>query len=154
MNIKYITANFQPITVYYWIPEDEVESVKFYVKRVTFTVYHLSLGTLLQELSLFLQPWESSLFQCPHLHKVPVIQHAGGKPKTKELPGRAVWLLINSSNLGLFLCCMVGNPRTFMQEWLKNKTTTTNNDENLQFFDSWQSIGIYCFFIICYRSLY
>lgn len=145
MNIKYITAYFPPITVYYWIPEDEVESVKFYVKWVSFIMYHLSLGALLQELPLFLQRWESSLFQCPHLHKVPVIQHGGGKQKPKKLPGREVWLLLHSSSLGLFLFCMVGNPRTFMQEWLKNTTTTTNNDENLQFFDSWQSIWISCF---------
>lgn len=112
----------------------------------------LVLGLFCRNFPYFFSP-ESPHYFSVYIFRRYQLSKCWRQTKTKELPGSTVWLLINSSSLGLFLCCMVGNPSTFIQEWLKNKTTTTNNEENLQFFGSWQSIWISCLLFFAKKSL-
>lgn len=45
---------------------------------------HINLMALLSTIFLLLQPRESLLFHCPHLHVMPVAQDAGGKQQAKN----------------------------------------------------------------------
>lgn len=131
---KVLHLIFSPISEYFWIPEDGLEQMNFIVGHF----HSVSLQSSVSSAQTFLS--SSSLRVL--IISASTSSYGASRPRcwrqttTKELPGRTIWLLINSSRLGLSLCCSAGNPSTSTQERLENKQATTTNNENLQFFGS------------------